>query len=275
MIGRTNKLPYNPVIWPAIPRDETGDNNVGYGTVETTQRYVWGTRGLTWDGKVYKYGRAKDTLYAGYGAKNGSLIDVSDLINSTTPVAYVAGQREVTVTIAATEGYASDGVIAEDELIGSQFVVGHGAAALTEQRTVMGNTAVASGGGTTTIELDYPLALAHASGVACEVPFNAYGYLINTSSAIASVVGVPNITAATGYNLWIQTWGPCWCVPGGADTTPGDAAANRTVVFVGDGSVNGVNVITLEDGYQVAGFIMDATESGTGTMPLVMLQISI
>ena len=274
MIGKTN-LPHGPLTWFSNPKDYTGAYNLGPHTVETTQRYVYGTRALTWDGKVFKYSRAKDTLYAGYGAKNGSLIDVSDLINSVTPAAYVAGQRVVSVTIAATEGYASDGVIAEDELVGAQFVVGHGAAALTEQRTVMANTAVASGGGTTYLTLDYPLALAHSAGVACEVPFNAYAYLINTSNAIASVMGIPTITAGTGYNLWIQTWGLCWCVPGGGDSTPGDAAADRMVYFVGDGSVNGGGAVTIETGLQPAGFITDATESGTGTMPMVMLQISI
>lgn len=270
-----SKLPYTPIDWPAAPMDLTGDNNVNYYTTETTQRFVWGTRGITWDGKVFKYSRSKDTLYAGYGAKNGATVDISELINSVTPAAYVAGQRVISVTIAATEGYGSDGVIAVDELVGAQIVVGHGAAALTEQRTIMANTVGASGGGTIYVTLDYPLALAHAAGVACECPFNAYGYLINTSNAIASVVGVPVITATTGQHLWIQTWGPCWCVPGGGDSTPGDAAADRLAYFVGDGSVNGGASVTQEDGYQPAGFIMDATESGTGTMPMVMLQISI
>lgn len=267
--------PNAPINFQSSPLDFTGSGGLGYYTTETIQRYVYGTRGLTWDGKVFKYANAKDTLYAGYGAKNGSLIDVSDLINSVTPIAYVAGQKEITVTIAATEGYASDGVIAEDELAGSQIVIGHGAAATTEQRTVIGNSAGASGGSTIKVYLDYPLALAHSAGVACEIPFNIYGYLINTSNAIASVVGVPNITATTGQKLWIQTWGPCWCVPGGGDSTPGDAAADRMVYFVGDGSVNGAGSLTIEDGYQPAGIILDATESGTGTMPLVMLQISI
>ncbi len=36
-----------------------------------------------------------------------------------------------------------------------------------------------------------------------------------------------------------------------------------------------VEVIELENGYQVAGFITDSTEAATGTMPMVMLQISI
>ena len=272
---QTTKLPYNPVIWPAAPIDFTGDNNLGYYTTETTQRYVWGTRGMTWDGKVFRYGRSQATQYAGYGAVAGANIDVSDLINSNTPNAIVAGDRTLNVTVASSEGYASDGVIATDELIGGMFVIGHSSAATTEVRTVMSNTAVASGGGTTTITVDYPFALAHATGFA-ELPLNPYGYLTRGAIApIASVLGVPNITATTGQHLWIQTWGLCWCAPGGADTTPGDAENNREVFFVGDGTVNGGNVITLEDGYQRAGFIVDASESGTGCMPLVMLQLSI
>ena len=42
-----SKLPFNPIIWPAVPNDETSDNQLGYYNVETTQRYVWGTRGMT------------------------------------------------------------------------------------------------------------------------------------------------------------------------------------------------------------------------------------
>lgn len=267
------QYPFNPIIWPAAPHDFTGDNNLGYYTTETTQRYTWGTRGMTWDGKVFKYSRSKGTLYAGYGACNAASIDVSDLINSNTTIAIVAGDRSVLVTVAAGEGY-DNGAIAEDELVGAQLVIGHGSAATTEQRTVIGNESVVAAGGTIMVYVDYPFALAHAAGF-MELPLNAYGYLTRPSSIIGSVMGVPNITATTGQHLWIQTWGLCWCVPGGGDSTPGDAQNDRTVVFVGDGSVNGVGAITLEDGYQVAGFITDATESGTGTMPMVMLQLSI
>jgi hypothetical protein len=274
MIGRTNKLPFNPIIWPAVPHDFTGVNNLGYYTTETTQRYVWGTRGMTWDGKVFRYGRSKDTLYAGYGAVNGASIDVSDLLNTNHTLTIAAGDREVLFTVTSTEAY-DEGGITEDELVGAMYVVGHGAAATTECRTVIGNTSIAAATtGTIMIEVDYPFALAHTTGFN-ELPLNPYGYLGRGDSPIASVMGVPNITATTGQMLWIQTWGLCWCVPGGSDATPGDAALDRTVVFVGDGTVNGVGAITLEDGYQVAGFITDSTESGTGTMPMVMLQISI
>jgi len=266
-------LPHRPVDWGATPQDFTGDNQLAYYTTETTQRYVWGTRGLTWDGKVFRYGRAKGTMHAGYGSVNAASIDVSDLINSNTTIAIVAGDRSVLVTVAAGEGY-DNGAIAEDELAGAMFVIGHGAAATTETRTVVGNDAVVAGGGTTTVYVDYPFGLAHAAGF-MELPLNAYAYLAKKNNQVASVMGVPNIIATAGQNVWLQTWGLCWCVPGGADADIASEADNRECVFVGDGSVNGSNIITLEDGFQRAGFVTDSSEAGTGCMPMVMLQISV
>ena len=267
------QYPHRPLDWGASPHDHTGDNMYGYYTAETTQRYIYGTRGITWDGRVFKYGHSLDTLYAGFAAKNGAGADVSTLINSNTTIAIAAGDIQTTVTVANTEGYAAGGVVAEDELAGAFMVIGHGGSTTTETRMIVGNDAVASGGGTTIVTAEWPWALAHAAGF-MELPLNPYRYLIRDTT-VASVMGVPNIATTTGYNIWIQSWGPCWCVPGGADGTPGDSADDRTVVFVGDGSVNGVTAITLENGYQVAGFIIDATEVGTGCMPLVMLQISV
>jgi len=276
MIGKTNKLPFNPIIWPAEPHDHTGDNNLGYYTSEATQRYVWGTRGITWDGKVFKYARSKDTtLYSGFGARNGAEADVSDLINSNTTVAIAAGDRTTTVTLASDEGYGSAGGLAEDELVGANIVIGHGTAGTAETRTIIANTLLAAGGGTTIVTVDSPWAYAHAAGF-MELPLNPYGYLIRESE-VSSVVGVPNrSTATSGLHIWIQSWGPCWCVPGGVDSTPGDSADDRSVYFVGDGSVNGgTSIDAAARGHQLAGFILDATEVGSGCMPLVMLQLSV
>ena len=267
------KLPFRPIDWAAEPQDLTGDNQVAYYTVETTQRYVWGTRGLTWDGKVFKYGRIKGTVYAGFGVVNAATITIAELINSNHTLTIEKGDRKVLVTIAAAEGYGA-GAIAEDELVGAMLVVGHGAAATTETRTVIGNEYVAAAGGTIMVEVDYPFAIQHTTGF-MELPLNAYGYLVKKNNQVASVMGVPNITGGTGYNIWIQTWGLCWCVPGGADADIASEGDNRECVFVGDGSVNGSNIITLENGFQRAGFVSDASASGTGCMPMVMLQISI
>ena len=267
------QYPFTPLIYPAEPLDKTGDTRLGYYATETTQRHVFGRYGITWDGKKFKYCHSLDTIYPGRGAFNGAGTDVSALINSVSPAAIVIGDRKTTITIASTEGYAADGAIAEDELAGANLVIGHGAAATTENRTVVGNTVNVSGAGTVTVWVDYPFAVTHAAGVACELPLNAYRYCIAASS-YASVVGVANMSVTTGYNFWAQTWGPCWCVPGGGDSTPGDTASDRSMYFVGDGSVNGAYAIAIETGYQIAGWIMDGTESGTGCMPMVMLTIS-
>jgi len=272
MISTIAGFPVKPIV--GTPMDFGGSTEYGQYATETTQRHFYGRRMLTADGRVYKYGKSIAKLAAGYGAFNLSLADVSDLINSVTPAAIVAGDRKTTITIAATEGYASDGVVAKDELAGAFIVVGHGSQYLTETRMVVSNTAGASGGSVITVEVDYPFALAHAAGVACEIPFNPYRYL-GAASEVASVMCVPNIVVESGYNFWGQTWGPCWCVPGGGDSTPGDSVNDRMVFFVGDGSVNGGTALTVETGYQPAGFIIDTTEVGTGCMPLVMLQISI
>ncbi len=237
------------------------------------QAHPYGRRYLTWDGKVFKYCAALGTLNAGYGAANGANVTVARLINSVTPLAYVAGQNEITVTIAATEGYAGDGVVAEHELVGAQIVLGHGAAALTEQRTIMANTAVASGGGTTRVRLDEPLALAHAAGVACECPLNPYRYLVSGNYNYNAFMAVPNQVVTSGYNWWGQTAGPCWCVPGGGDASPGDTVNDRMAFFVGDGSVNFGTSLTIETGYQFAGYCIDTTASGTSAMPLIYLML--
>ena len=274
-MSKRQTLPFNPIIWPAVPHDFTGDNNLGYYTTEATQRYIWGTRGITWDGKVFKYSRSKDTtLYSGMGAQNGASAVVARLINSNTTIAIVPGDRSTVITLAGTEGYGGDGKLAKDELCGAQMVIGHGSAATAETRTVIGNT-VLTGAGTSTIYVDAPWAYDHAAGF-MELPLNAYGYLI-TDNASASVMGIPcRSTATSGLHLWIQTWGPCWVSPGGADSTPGDTVDDRQVFFVADGSVNGGTYInaSADRGHQLAGFIMDTTQ-GNGAMPMVMLQISI
>src|SRR4030042_746277 len=257
------QYPFNPIIWPAAPVDLTGDYNLGYYTKETTQRYVFGTYGITWDGKKFKYCHSLGTIYPGYGAFNGAGTDISALINSVTPAAISIGDRNTTITIAATEGYSAEGAIAEDELAGANLVLGHGAAAHSENRTVVGNTAGASGGSVITVWTDFPFAVAHDAGVACELPLNAYRYCI-ASSSYASVVGVANMSVTTGYNFWVQTWGPCWCVPGGGDASPGDTASDRTMYFVGDGSVNGGYALAIERGDQGAGWMRGGHERGTG-----------
>ena len=262
----TLKLPnldFAPIVGPiARPHDLS--------VLQAAQAHPYGRRYLTWDGKVFKYCRSLGTLNAGYGAANIANAVVARLINSVTPAAYAVGQQQIPVTIAGTEAYAGDGVIAENELTGAHIVIGHDAAATTENRTVMGNSA-SSGAGTIQVVLDEPLDLAHAAGVACELPLNPYRYLGSGSLEYNAFMCVPRSQVTTGLNFWGQTAGPCWVVPGGGDTSPGDTANDRSAYFVGDGSVNFGTALTVETGYQYAGYCLDTTASGTSAMPMIML----
>ena len=267
------RYPHGPIKWIAKPHDFAGDTMLGIYAIETTQRYIYGTRLLTWDGKVYKYGKAVAALTSGFGVFNNANDTVADMLNTATTIASVIGDKKWTLTVGAAEGYAGGGDLTLDELAGGYMTIGHGAGT-PETHTIVGNEAVTDGG-TCIVTNETPFANAYAIGSFQETQLNPYRYQTSTASEVAAVMSVAIVAVASGSNFWGQTWGPCWVTPGGGDATPGDSVNDREVYFVGDGSVNGATALTIENGYQRAGFIIDTTEVGTGTMPLVMLQISI
>lgn len=237
-----------------------------------TQLFRYGKRVMTWDGRVFRYAGSKTALLAGFGAANYFTVS-KHVACAVLPTAIAAGQDWADVTVGASNGYGSGGY-AEDELVGGYIVVGHGTSKV-ENRCIVKNQYMSASGGTMRIWVDGPFQTAQTvSTDSAELYPNPYKYLGKGSLEYNAFMGVPAINVTSTYNAFIQTWGPCWITPGGADTTPGDSANDRTVVFVGDGSVNGATAITLENGYQVAGFMIDTTANGTGALPLVMLQIT-
>jgi hypothetical protein len=256
---------------PGIPVDFTGASecNMGYAALETTQRSAFGRMWWTWDGKVFRYCHSLGTLLSGFGAANIAPANIAGVI----PTAAAAGDREIIVTIASGDGYAGNGLVAKDELEGALLVCGHGES-LVQNRTIMANAAVASGGGTCRILLDYPLANAMtAASSYVEVVLNPYKYLSKGAYEYHAFMCVPAVNASSGYNFWGQTRGPAWVCPGGGDGTPGDTANDRTAYFVGDGSVNFGYALTVESGYQRAGYCIDRTANGTSALPLIFLQL--
>ncbi len=239
-------------------------------TVETTQRHAYGRRYLDWDGSVFVYGHSLSALYSGFGAANIAPQNIGAVI----PVGAKVGDRQVTVTIASGDGYAGDGVIAENELMLGRFVAGHGEA-LVQNRIIMGNTAVASGGGTSKLTLNRAITNAlTASSSYVEILLNPDRYLAKGAYQYNAFMSVPAVNvAATGYNFWGQTWGPCWLCPGGADATPGNTIHDRMMYFVGDGSVNGGDYLAAAEAYQPAGWLMDMTSAALSAMPMVFLTI--
>lgn len=262
------KLPFNPLDWPASPHDYSGNYLLKHAAVETTQRYVPGTRYTTWDGRVYKYGYAVGASEGGKGMMNNSTP-----VNIAQDAAAIAiGDRFITITLGASDGYAANGEVAENELIGGFFISHH---PTVQIRGIEGNT----GGDAVAIRvyIDAPITAADADPY-CEILLNPYLYLQSTAGGLefSGVMCVPNQAIATTSYFWGQTWGPCWVSPGGDWDTFGDTADERETYFGGDGSVNAALALSgAVAGNQHAGFIIDMTSGANDALPFIMLQISI
>jgi hypothetical protein len=235
------------------------------------QRFRFGKRVMTFDGRVFRYGRSKTATYAGYGAAN--YFPVSKHITyAALPVAIAAGDMYCTVTYPSSAGYASTG-FAEDELVGGYIVVGNNTTSV-ENRVIVANDAMSATTSTARIWVDGPFETANSVSNGAELYPNPYAYLGKGALEYNAFMGVPAINTTILYCSFMQTWGPCWVVPGGGDTTPGNTVNDRSAYFVGDGSVNFGTSLTLETGYQLAGFCIDTTSSAVSAMPLIMLQIT-
>ena len=236
-----------------------------------TQLFRYGKRVMTWDGRVFRYGGSKTALYAGYGAANYFTVS-KHVAYAALPTAIAVGQEWADVTVGASNGYGSGGY-SEDELVGGYIVVGHNTTSV-ENRVIIKNNYMSASGGTMRVWVDGAFETANSTSNGAELYPNPYRYLGKGSLEYNAFMGVPAINFTSTYNGFIQTWGPCWVVPGGGDTSPGDTANDRTAFFVGDGSVNFGTSLTVETGYQLAGFCIDTTGSGTSALPLIMLQIT-
>jgi len=128
--------------------------------------------------------------------------------------------------------------------------------------------------GVIVLTLEEPITGVFAIDSWTEVLSNMYADLRTDGGEKQSFAGVPGTYATNNEYFWVQTWGECWIVPGGAaGGVVGEDSFNRTLVFVGDGSVNNFKDVSNNIvGYQVAGFIIENNTSVTGP-PLVMLQI--
>jgi len=239
---------------------------------ESSDQLFWyGKRLMTFDGRVFRYSGSKTALLSSYGAFNYTTVATQN--GAVLPYATVAGDSKIRITIANTNGYGG-GAIEKDELVGGYIEIQEGAGSAVT-RMIVANDYVSTAGGVITVTLDGPLVAAYTVSAWADMVLNPYRYLGKGSLDYNAVMGVPTINRTSTYNGWVQTWGPCYVVAGGGDSVPGNSANDRIVCFVGDGTVNGATALTMETGYQPAGFIIDSTASGTGAVPLVMLQISI
>lgn len=234
---------------------------------DSTQKYALGTR-LQMDDRVFRYACAGA---AGVNAGYGAFFKVTTTLGlgyEAIHVAASAGDKTVTLTEAG---------ITADKWAGGYIVLGHNSDATRQNRRIISNTAT-DGDVHVVVTLDGPLHVALTTSEGVEIIPNIYSNLQTTAlQEYNSVAGVPAVTTTTGKYFWVQTWGPCWITPGGTGT-PGSTAHERTVYFVGDGSINGdvglLDPTTEPERRQVAGFIIQQDSSGSGGPPFVMLQVS-
>ena len=260
--------------------------------VSTVKNPKWniGDRVVTPDGRSFRYAKSGAACVAGQGASFYGRTAVSYVVFPAqvapgptiwgmTDSAGKVGDNALTVTVAITDGAAGTGVIAEDELRGGYAVI-YGVVADNadiQQRGIIGNTAVAAGGGTMTLFLDASLVKTVTTSFAIEILPNPYADLrtnLGNEEGYMGIAGLPAayVSAASMY-FWVQTWGPVWVPAGGG--TPGSVAAERQMVFSACGALRAHSAAyATTKQYQHAGFIMQRDSSGSGGPPFIMLQIS-
>jgi hypothetical protein len=264
--------PRGPLSWIASPADFTGDNNLGIYAIDSVQRYVLGTRYLTWDGKVYKYAKAGATLDPDLGAKAYATQNLAYVTFAAGQTAAI-GDRSLRCTFAATDGLANSGLVVEDELAGGTLVL-FSDTVVTQTRGIIGNTSLASTG-EVTLYIDYPLQAAITAATSfIEAIASPYLDVRNSQDATKAVVGIPISAATTTYPFcWLQTWGPTWVAPA-ADV--GAGGYKNQAVFRDDGSIGPHDDADAVENYaQHAGFVIQTAQAGGQGAPFIMLQISV
>ncbi len=239
----TNRFnyPFNPIEWPAEPHDFSGDNVLGIRAVESTQRYVYGTRYTTWDGRVFKYCNAVAAVYSYHGCR---INEASILSWTSNPIAGDAGDRFA--------WYVGTGR-KEDDLAGGFFMMYDATATDTTWfYGITGNEA--SGAANTLVYLDGALPVDTTTSDKSEVFENPYRELTEATGGVNAWIGVPANTASAAQKFWCQTWGPAYI--SGGETL--DSANDARVLKWGS------NASLFDDATKTAGQIAGYQFQGSG-----------
>jgi len=266
-------MPVTPLGPEASAMDFSGSTELGIYSLETTQRHAFGRRIITWDGRVFKYARATATLNTDLLAQQTYIQDGSYV---TVAASTVIGATEIILDSGATDGIAVGGVIAENALAGGYLILfPHSENSMN--RMIVGNTAVAAGGGEMTLYLDAPLNIATTVDVThgeCMASPYAYVKASTTGDVNKGFLGLPMAPAIVDQFCFLQTWGPCWIAP---QTDVGSSASNQQVIARYDGSIQAHDDTdtTYSQMQQHVGFVLSHGSAGAQGAPFIMLQISI
>ena len=238
----------------ALSTHEFGPNTAG----ETTQRYVYGTRYITWDGRVFKY----------MGLTTGGCVSYHGV--QSTLAAVTSFTTSVAAELGATDMLITDTGITEDQLAGAFIELYKATIDNSTQRQIIGNDATV--GSTTRIYLEFPLSAAMTTSDSVEVFENPYRLVSEASATANAWMGAATRTASSGENIWAQTWGPCIISPG--NTSLDDPAANeRSVYWWNNGTIAEAASSQATSESQHAGYILNQGSSGIAG-PIIYLMCS-
>lgn len=259
--------PHLPIYPGGEPHDFTeasagGAHNrqLGVHTHETTQRYVYGTRYMTWDGKVYKYSLAGAACYTTRLNLFWNTIssDVNGIDYSLLTNAQSVGDREITLTNGTT-------AVAEDYLAGGLAVIIPTETVTDGQvmeRGIVGNEAAAAAA-ECRIFLDSPLDRAVlATNYAYVMPSSYRNIRWNDDThGRRSAAGLAAVYTASGSNFWCQTYGPCQVA---ANTRLGSTIYYRTGYARHNGTVDIGTQVNTSVRDQIVGFVLDNNGDDNG-----------
>ena len=190
-----------------------------------------------------------------------------------TLAAGAVGSQYVTVTIDTEIGVLTTGVLSANELAGGFIVIGNGSAQHPQMCQIVSHPALATTGGSLTLKLDMALTTVVTANTTTIELMESPFYCVKADGSggdYVTYIGIPAANATSGQYFWVQTWGPCWITSNGATC---DSVRDRTIVFVGNGSVESSVDETIASGFQIAGVALDMSSSGASNAPFVLLQI--
>jgi len=263
---------FGPLDANALPLDFTTTYKHGIRVAETTQRFVYGTRYLTWDGRMYKYSKSTGSCYTHrLNIFNNTIdSDTNGIDYSVFTNAQAIGDTEVTLTNGTTS------TILEDYLAGGLLIIVPTETVTDGQvmsRIVTGNTYTATSG-ECTMYFDEPLERAiTTSNYGYVMPSSYNNILYESTSGNKSFAGLAaTYVSATGYNFWTQTYGVCQSAQ--QTTYVGKVAYYRAVYARHDGTLD-TQANTVESGGSVVtdqcvGFGLDNNAAANGTTNWMM-----
>jgi len=258
-------------------------------TPTSVQRAPLGTRGMTADGRVYRYARGGATaLVKGYLCQSEntgldwnnatcSYLSTDWLVDSyvnATAIPVSTTFLNLSATMGANMN-ASRNLFKEGWLFisGTSTSAGQTIKIASHTAASSGSTGIGATGGKCVVQFEAGYALSEPIDTAAEISLvkNEYDDLVVAPIATeAQIVGAPNVDVSATYYFWLQTWGPCALKSEAEAITAGKPVYNSTQTAGGIQGVTGSTDFVGGDsgGYANSGRMIGHVISSSGTAVL-------